>query len=91
MAEIPLGTQKQQLYPETPTQFFILDSPTTLVFDQDDSGKTTGIEFITTMFIGAGKSPTETNNASSGENPLRCTTVSLEQMGEMSGCGKRSA
>lgn len=49
MAEIPLGTRKQKLYPESETQYFLRDAPTTILFDLNAQGKATGLEFITTM------------------------------------------
>ena len=49
MAEIPLGTRKQELLPESATQYFLRDEPTRIVFDVDSNGKATGLEFITTM------------------------------------------
>ena len=49
VAEIPLGTRKQKLFPESTTQYFLRDVPTTIVFDLDSKGKATGLEFITTV------------------------------------------
>jgi len=49
MAEIPRGTRKQKLYPESETRYFLRDSPTTIVFDLNPEGKANGLEFITTI------------------------------------------
>jgi hypothetical protein len=49
MAEIPLGSPGEELLPESETRFFLRDAPTTLVFDQNTSGETTGLEFITNV------------------------------------------
>jgi CubicO group peptidase (beta-lactamase class C family) len=49
MAEIPRGTRKQKLYPESETRYFLRDSPTTIVFDLNPEGKANGLEFITTV------------------------------------------
>lgn len=49
MAQIPVGTHPVQLFPESDTRYFLLDAPTTLVFDLRPSGKTTGLQFITTI------------------------------------------
>lgn len=46
-AEIPAGSPPARLYPETPTHFFHLNLATELFFVQDDSGKVTGLEFVT--------------------------------------------
>lgn len=44
--EFPAGSPPVRLYPETPTHFFHLDLPTELFFLQDDSGKVTGLTFV---------------------------------------------
>ena len=49
MAEIPIGTRKQKLYPESETRYFLRDAPTTILFDLNPEGKATGLEFITTI------------------------------------------
>ena len=49
MAEIPLGTRKQKLYPESETRYFLRDAPTTILFDLNAEGEATGLEFITTI------------------------------------------
>jgi hypothetical protein len=49
MAEIPLGTERQQVFPEAQDQFFLQDAPTTLKFDLNDKGECTGVEFITSI------------------------------------------
>jgi hypothetical protein len=49
MAEVPIGTRKQELLPESATQYFLRDEPTRIVFDVDSNGRATGLEFITTM------------------------------------------
>jgi CubicO group peptidase (beta-lactamase class C family) len=49
MAEIPLGTRKQELLPESDTQYFLRDGPTRLIFDMNSDGKATGLEFVTSM------------------------------------------
>jgi CubicO group peptidase (beta-lactamase class C family) len=47
MAEIPIGTQKQVLYPESPVQYFLRDIATTIVFKVNSNGRPNGLEFIT--------------------------------------------
>ena len=49
MAEIPIGSHPQRLYPESETRFFVLDGPQELLFDRDPQGNTTKVEFITTI------------------------------------------
>jgi hypothetical protein len=49
MAEIPLGTRKQELLPESDTQYFLRDGPTRVIFDMNSDGKATGLEFVTSM------------------------------------------
>jgi len=49
MAEIPVGSRPQRLYPESQTRFFVLDGPQELLFDRDQQGNTTKVEFITTI------------------------------------------
>lgn len=48
-AEIPTGSSPQRLYPETDKNFFLLDVPTELFFDEDDDGTVTGLQFVTPM------------------------------------------
>jgi CubicO group peptidase (beta-lactamase class C family) len=48
MAEIPLGSKAQELFPESDTQYFLRDAPTRVVFDVNKDGSVTGLEFITT-------------------------------------------
>ena len=48
MAEIPLGSKAQELFPESETQYFLRDAPTRVVFDVNPDGSVTGLEFITT-------------------------------------------
>jgi hypothetical protein len=48
-AEIPAGSPAARLYPESPTQFFILDGPQELSFILDSNQKVTAMEFITPM------------------------------------------
>jgi len=48
-AEIPAGSPAVRLYPESPTQFFILDGPQELSFILDSNQKVTAMEFITPM------------------------------------------
>jgi hypothetical protein len=48
MAEIPLGSKAQELFPESETQYFLRDAPTRVIFDVNADGKVTGLEFITT-------------------------------------------
>ncbi|WP_263351301.1 serine hydrolase [Acidicapsa acidisoli] len=48
MAEIPLGSKAQELFPESNTQYFLRDAPTRVIFDVNTEGKVTGLEFITT-------------------------------------------
>jgi CubicO group peptidase (beta-lactamase class C family) len=49
MAEIPLGSQAQELFPESDTQYFLRDEPTRVIFDVNPDGSVTGLEFITTI------------------------------------------
>jgi CubicO group peptidase (beta-lactamase class C family) len=49
MAEVPIGTRKQKLFPESATRYFLRDVPTTIVFDLNNEMKATGLEFITTV------------------------------------------
>jgi CubicO group peptidase (beta-lactamase class C family) len=48
MAEIPLGSKAEELFPESETQYFLRDAPTRVVFDVNPDGSVTGLEFITT-------------------------------------------
>ena len=48
MAEIPLGSRVQELFPESDTQYFLRDEPTRVIFDVNPDGSVTGLEFITT-------------------------------------------
>ena len=48
MAEIPLGSKAQELFPESETQYFLRDAPTRIIFDVNPDGSVTGLEFITT-------------------------------------------
>ena len=48
MAEIPLGSKPQELFPESDTQYFLRDAPTRVLFDVKPDGSVTGLEFITT-------------------------------------------
>ena len=48
MAEIPLGSKPQELFPESDTQYFLRDAPTRVIFDVKPDGSVTGLEFITT-------------------------------------------
>jgi CubicO group peptidase (beta-lactamase class C family) len=48
MAEIPLGSKAQELLPESDTQYFLRDEPTSVIFDVNTGGSVTGLEFITT-------------------------------------------
>jgi CubicO group peptidase (beta-lactamase class C family) len=48
MAEIPLGSKAQELFPESDTQYFLRDEPTRVVFDVNKDESATGLEFITT-------------------------------------------
>ena len=48
MAEIPLGSKAQELFPESDTQYFLRDAPTRVIFDVNKDGRVTGLEFITT-------------------------------------------
>jgi CubicO group peptidase (beta-lactamase class C family) len=47
MAEIPLGSKAQELFPESDTQYFLRDAPTRVIFDVNTDGSVTGLEFIT--------------------------------------------
>lgn len=49
IAEIPVGSRPQRLYPESETRFFVLDGPQELVFDRDQQGNTAKVEFNTTI------------------------------------------
>ena len=49
MAEIPLGSQRQELVPESPTHYFLRGGLTDIVFDLGPSGRATGLEFVTSM------------------------------------------
>jgi CubicO group peptidase (beta-lactamase class C family) len=49
MAEIPIGSHPQRLYPASQTRFFVLDGPQELSFDRDQQGDVTGVEFSTTI------------------------------------------
>ena len=48
MAEIPLGSKAQELFPESDIQYFLRDEPTRVIFDVNPDGSVTGLEFITT-------------------------------------------
>lgn len=48
-AEIPSGSPAARLYPESPTQFFVLDGPQELSFILDSQQNVTGVEFSTSM------------------------------------------
>ncbi len=48
-AEIPTGSPPVQLYPESPTRFFVLDGPQELSFLLDSHENVTGVEFITPL------------------------------------------
>jgi len=48
IAEIPLGSKPQELFPESDTQYFLRDAPTRVIFDVKPDGSVTGLEFITT-------------------------------------------
>jgi hypothetical protein len=48
MAEIPLGSKAQELFPESDTQYFLRDDPTSVIFDVNPHGSVTGLEFVTT-------------------------------------------
>ena len=48
MAEIPLGSKAQELFPESDTQYFLRDAPTRVIFDVNTDERVTGLEFITT-------------------------------------------
>jgi len=48
MAEIPLGSKAQELFPESDTRYFLRDAPTRVIFDVNPKGSVTGLEFITT-------------------------------------------
>ena len=48
MAEIPLGSTPQELFPESDTQYFLRDAPTRIIFNVKPDGSATGLEFITT-------------------------------------------
>jgi hypothetical protein len=48
MAEIPLGSKAQELFPESDNQYFLRDEPTRVIFDVNTDGSVTGLEFITT-------------------------------------------
>jgi len=43
------GTRRQELLPESATQYFLRDEPRRIVFNVDSNGKAIGLEFITTM------------------------------------------
>lgn len=47
MAEVPIGTQKQVLYPESRVQYFLRDVATTVIFKINPNGRPRGLEFIT--------------------------------------------
>jgi CubicO group peptidase (beta-lactamase class C family) len=47
MAEIPVGTRKQVLYPESAVRYFLRDTATTITFDLDSTGRPTGLDFVT--------------------------------------------
>ncbi len=49
IAEIPMGSRPQRLYPESQTHFFVLDGPQELTFDRDKQGDVTGVVFSTTI------------------------------------------
>jgi CubicO group peptidase (beta-lactamase class C family) len=49
MAEIPVGSRPQRLYPESETRFFVLDGPQELSFDRDKQGDVTDVVFSTTI------------------------------------------
>lgn len=49
MAEIPIGSIPQRLYPESQTRFFVLDGPQELSFDRDKQGNVTDVVFSTTI------------------------------------------
>ena len=48
-AEVPTGSSPQRLYPETDRKFFLLNMPSKLIFDKNDAGVVTGLEFVTPM------------------------------------------
>ena len=48
MAEIPIGSKTQELFPESDTQYFLRDIGTRIIFDVKADGSVTGLEFITT-------------------------------------------
>ena len=52
MAEIPLGTRKQELLPESDTQYFLRDAPTRVIFDVNSDGKATGWSLLPAWFAG---------------------------------------
>lgn len=47
VAEIPIGSSPQRLYPESQTRFFVLNGPQELIFDRDEQGSVTKVEFVT--------------------------------------------
>lgn len=47
MAEIPIGSKTQELFPESDTQYFLRDIGTRIIFDVKADGSVTGLEFIT--------------------------------------------
>jgi hypothetical protein len=53
MAEIPLGSKAQELFPESHTQYFPRDEPTRVIFDVNTDGSVTGLNFITTLSASA--------------------------------------
>jgi len=48
MAEIPIGSKTQELFPESDAQYFLRDIGTRIIFDVKADGSVTGLEFITT-------------------------------------------
>ena len=48
-AEIPMGSQPAEIFPESNVRYFLRDAPTTLAFDLGPTGKATGVEFITSI------------------------------------------
>lgn len=49
MAEIPVGSSPQRLYPESETRFFVLNGPQELSFDRDKQGNVTDVVFSTAI------------------------------------------
>ena len=57
MVEIPLGSKAQELFPESDTQYFLSDDPTSVIFDLNPDGSVAGWSSSLPMFIGTGKNP----------------------------------